>query len=61
MTHGAEFHYVSSARICGCCSTAPGTYYLLPAGWNPSLDITYVLAGSDSLRVGLVSSTLRSS
>jgi hypothetical protein len=37
-----------------------GTYYLLPAGWSPRLDITYVLSDTDPIRVELVSGTVRS-
>jgi hypothetical protein len=37
-----------------------GTYYLLPVGWSPHLDITYVLTDTDPVRVELVSGTLRS-
>jgi hypothetical protein len=51
---------VSSTRGLRLLLDRAGTYYLLPVGWNPSPDITYVLTGSDSLRVELVSSTLRS-
>jgi hypothetical protein len=37
-----------------------GTYYLLPVGWSPRLDITYVLTGTDPVRVELVSGMVRS-
>jgi hypothetical protein len=30
-----------------------GTYYLLPAGWNPQLDLTYILNDSDQIRIEL--------
>ena len=57
----AAYHYRFEYQGLRLLLDRAGTYYLLPAGWNPSLDITYVLTGSDSLRVELVSSTLRSS
>jgi hypothetical protein len=31
-----------------------GTYYLLPRGWNPQQDLTYVLTDSDQIRVVLL-------
>jgi hypothetical protein len=37
-----------------------GTYYLLPVGWSPRLDITYVLSDTDPIRVELVSGAVRS-
>jgi hypothetical protein len=37
-----------------------GTYYLLPVGWRPHPDITYVLSGTGTIRVELVSGTVRS-
>lgn len=37
-----------------------GTYYLLPAGWNPLHDTTYVFTDSDPIRVELVSAMVRS-
>ena len=37
-----------------------GTYYLLPVGWSPHLDITYIIGESDHVRIELVSGVLRS-
>jgi hypothetical protein len=56
----AQYHYRFEYQGLRLLLDRAGTYYLLPVGWNPGLDITYVLTGSDSLRVELVSSTLRS-
>jgi hypothetical protein len=36
-----------------------GTYYLLPVGWNPRLNITYVFNESDRTRIELVSSVVQ--
>jgi hypothetical protein len=30
-----------------------GTYYLLPVGWNPQVDLTYILSDSDQIRIEL--------
>jgi hypothetical protein len=30
-----------------------GTYYLLPVGWNPQVDLTYILSDSDQNRIEL--------
>ncbi len=35
--------------------TRSGTYYLIPVGWQPRLDITYVMDESDQIRVELLS------
>jgi hypothetical protein len=40
-------------------TTRSGTYYLLPVGWNPRLNITYVFNESDQIRIELVSSVAR--
>jgi len=32
-----------------------GTYYLLPVGWNPRQDLTYILNESDQIRIELLS------
>jgi len=31
-----------------------GTYYLLPVGWSPAYDYTYVLNQTDPIRVELM-------
>jgi len=36
------------------------TYYILPAFWNPHLDITYILDSSDQVRIELLSGAARS-
>ena len=30
-----------------------GTYYLLPVGWNPGLNLTYIFNQSDLIRIQL--------
>ncbi len=32
-----------------------GTYYLLPVGWNPRFELTYILDDSDQIRIDLYS------
>ena len=32
-----------------------GTYYLLPAGWTPQFELTYILNDSDQTRIALYS------
>ncbi len=34
-------------------TTRSGTYYLVPVGWSPQLDETYVLDASDQIRIEL--------
>ena len=38
-----------------------GTYYLLPEGWIPQLDLTYILDASDQTMFELYSGTQRTS
>jgi hypothetical protein len=40
--------------------TRSGTYYLLPVGWDPQLDLTYILDDSDQIRIELLSGVARS-
>jgi hypothetical protein len=40
--------------------TRAGAFYLLPVGWNPQLDLTYILYGSDQIRIELLSGVVRS-
>jgi hypothetical protein len=40
--------------------TRSGTYYLLPADWNPQRDLTYVISESDQTRIELLSGVARS-
>jgi hypothetical protein len=37
-----------------------GTYYLLPAAWNPRRDLTYIFDESDQIRIVLLSGVVRS-
>ena len=39
--------------------TRSGTFYLLPEGWNPQLDLTYILPESDQIRIELLSGVVR--
>jgi hypothetical protein len=36
-----------------------GTYYVVPVGWNPRMDITYIFSESDQLRIELLSGVVR--
>jgi hypothetical protein len=54
------FHYRFEYQGFRLLLDRTGTYYLLPEGWSPRLDITYVLGDSDLTRVELVSGTVRS-
>lgn len=36
-----------------------GTYYLLPVGWDPEYELTYVISESDQIRITLYSPTLQ--
>ena len=40
--------------------TRAGTYYRVPVGWSPQLDITYVFNQSDQLRIKLLSGVIPS-
>jgi hypothetical protein len=39
--------------------TRSGTYYLLPVGWNPRYDLTYVISENDQIRIVLYSETVQ--
>lgn len=56
----AGFHYRFEYQGFRLLLDRAGTYYLLPEGWSPRLDITYILGDSDPIRVELVSGTVRS-
>jgi hypothetical protein len=60
ITLAPSFHYRFEYLGLRLLLDRAGTYYLLPAGWNPHLDITYVLGPDDPVRVELVSSVVRS-
>ena len=53
------FHYRFEYQGLRLLLDRAGTYYLLPVGWSPRLDITYVLSNTDPIRVELVSGTVR--
>ncbi len=49
---GALYHYeYQGLRL---LVTRSGTYYLLPEGWYPQHDITYIFTESDQIRIELV-------
>ena len=53
---GIRYHYLyEGLRL---LITRSGTYYLLPVGWSPQSDLTYVLDQSDSIRI-VLHSTVR--
>jgi hypothetical protein len=39
--------------------TRSGTYYLLPVGWDPEYELTYVISESDQIRIVLYSPTVQ--
>ena len=50
---GALYHYeYQGLRL---LTMRSGTYYLLPVGWYPRQDLTYVITDSDQIRVVLLS------
>jgi hypothetical protein len=54
---GFRYHYrYQGLRL---LTTRSGTYYLLPVGWRPQLDLTYILDDSDQIRVELLSGVAR--
>jgi hypothetical protein len=54
---GFRYHYrYEGLRL---LITRSGTYYLLPVGWSPQLDLTYVLNESDLIRIELYSGIRR--
>ena len=56
---GNRYHYLyQGLRL---LITRSGTYYLLPVGWRPQLDLTYVLNESDQTRITLLSGVARPS
>lgn len=49
---GALYHYeYQGLRL---LITRSGTYYLVPVGWYPQRDITYILNESDQIRIALL-------
>jgi hypothetical protein len=56
---GAYYHYVyQGLRL---LISRSGTYYLLPVGWYPGVDDTYVIDDSDMVQVVLYSGVVRAS
>jgi hypothetical protein len=35
--------------------TRAGTYYVVPVGWYPQMDVTYIFNESDQIRIVLLS------
>jgi hypothetical protein len=54
---GLLYHY--SYQGLRLLITQSGTYYLLPVGWNPHMDITYIINPSDQIRVEMLSGAVR--
>jgi hypothetical protein len=55
---GALYHYeYQGLRLLLIRS---GTYYLVPVGWNPRQDHTYIFSESDQIRITLLSGAVRS-
>lgn len=52
---GATFRYQYEYEGLRLLVIRSGTYYLLPAGWTPQFDLTYVLNESDQIRIELYS------
>jgi hypothetical protein len=55
-----SFHYRFEYQGFRLLLDQAGTCYLLPVGWSPRLDITYVLSDTDPIRVELVPGAVRS-
>jgi hypothetical protein len=56
---GFRYHYrYQGLRL---LITRADTYYLLPVGWNPQYDLTYVFNESDQIRIELLSGVVRPS
>lgn len=55
---GALYHYeYQGLRL---LANRSGTYYLLPVGWYPQMDVTYIFNESDQIRIVLLSGVVRS-
>lgn len=52
---GATYRYQYEYEGLRLLISRSGTYYLLPAGWTPQYDLTYVLDESDQIRIDLYS------
>jgi hypothetical protein len=52
-TLGGHFLYRYRYQGLRLLMTRTGTYYVLPVGWSPRYDITYVLTDSDQIRIEL--------
>ena len=52
---GAAFRYRYEYQGLHLLIVRSGTYYLLPAGWAPQFELTYVLNDSDQIRIALYS------
>jgi hypothetical protein len=52
---GASFRYRYCYQGLRLLTARSGTYYLIPAGWTPRLDITYILDDSDQIRIEIYS------
>ena len=55
---GALYHYeYPGLRL---LTTRSGTYYLVPVGWYPQMNVTYIFNESDQIRIVLLSSVVNS-
>jgi hypothetical protein len=52
---GTAFGYPYEYEGLRLLTVRSGTYYLLPVGWTPRQDLTYILADSDQIRIELYS------
>jgi hypothetical protein len=52
---GSAFRYRYRYEGLRLLTARSGTYYLLPVGWTPQLDLTYILDDSDQIRIELYS------
>lgn len=52
---GAAYRYQYEYEGLRLLMVRSGTYYLLPAGWTPQFDLTYILSDSDQTRIELYS------
>jgi hypothetical protein len=50
---GVAFHYRYRYEGLRLLTARSGTYYLIPAGWTPRQNITYLLDDSDQIRIEL--------
>jgi hypothetical protein len=52
---GATYRYQYEYQGLRLLMARSGTYYLLPVGWTPQFELTYILSDSDQIRIELYS------